>query len=178
LAGANDGLEKARAEGRSGHLLGKNPGDVWTIPTGGFGGYHFATFPPELIRRPISASCPVAVCTGCGQPWRRQVTIRRIGTVDRPPRDQYVMRMGSVWQTLRDVGDLVPCGCNAPTAPGVVLDPFMGSGTTAIVAERLGRDWVGIELKPEYVDMAMKRIHAERARAEEVINNKERRNNK
>jgi DNA modification methylase len=176
LAGANDGLDRARSEGRSGHLLGKNPGDVWTIPTGGFGGYHFATFPPELIRRPISASCPEAVCTRCGQPWRRKVTIRRIGTVDRPPRDQFVMRMRSVWQTLRDVGVLVPCGCNAPTKPGVVLDPFMGSGTTAVVAERLGRDWLGIELKPEYVEMARARIQAERARSEEVVSKKERRN--
>jgi DNA modification methylase len=51
-----------------------------------------------------------------------------------------------------------------------VLDPFMGSGTTAIVAERLGRDWLGIELKPEYVAMAMQRIHAERPRREEVMN--------
>jgi len=46
----------------------------------------------------------------------------------------------------------------------------MGSGTTAIVAERLGRDWLGIELKPEYVEMAMQRIQAERTRREEVMN--------
>jgi len=52
----------------------------------------------------------------------------------------------------------------------------MGSGTTAIVAEQLGRDWLGIDLKPEYVEMATQRIHAERARREEVMNNKQRRN--
>ena len=177
LAGANDGLEKARAEGRSGHLLGKNPGDVWTIPTGGYSGYHFATFPPELIRRPVLATCPEAICTKCGQPWRRQVRVTRAGNVERPPREQFVMRMPNRWETVRDVGDLIPCGCGAPTKPGVVLDPFMGSGTTAIVAERLGRDWLGIELKPEYVEMALERIHAERARQEEVMNksNNERR---
>jgi DNA modification methylase len=148
LAGANDGLERARAEGRSGHLLGKNPGDVWTISTGGYGGYHFATFPSELIRRPILASCPEVLCTRCEQPWRRRV------------------------EAVRTTGEFTPCACRAPTMPGVVLDPFMGSGTTAVAAERLGRDWLGIELKPEYVELAMERIQIERARREGVINNK------
>lgn len=41
---------------------------------------------------------------------------------------------------------------------GVVLDPFMGSGTTAIVALKLGRKFVGIELNPAFVEMANERI--------------------
>ena len=41
---------------------------------------------------------------------------------------------------------------------GIVLDPFLGSGTTALVALSMGRDYVGIELNPEYVDMARARI--------------------
>lgn len=41
---------------------------------------------------------------------------------------------------------------------GVVLDPFLGSGTTALVAERLGRQWIGVELNTEYVAMAEERI--------------------
>ena len=41
---------------------------------------------------------------------------------------------------------------------GVVLDPFFGSGTTGVVAEKFGRKWIGIELNPEYVEMATKRI--------------------
>jgi site-specific DNA-methyltransferase (adenine-specific) len=40
----------------------------------------------------------------------------------------------------------------------VVLDPFMGSGTTALVAKKLGRQFMGIELVPEYVNMAYQRI--------------------
>ncbi len=41
---------------------------------------------------------------------------------------------------------------------GVVLDPFMGSGTTAVVAKRLGRNYIGIELNEDYIDIAEKRI--------------------
>lgn len=41
---------------------------------------------------------------------------------------------------------------------GVVLDPFLGSGTTAAVAKQLGRHYIGIELNPEYCKLAEKRI--------------------
>ena len=41
---------------------------------------------------------------------------------------------------------------------GTVLDPFAGSGTTLMVAKQLGRKWVGIELNPEYAEMARKRV--------------------
>lgn len=46
---------------------------------------------------------------------------------------------------------------------GIVLDPFMGSGTTGIVANKLGRHYVGIELNPEYVEMAERRIGLEKS---------------
>lgn len=41
---------------------------------------------------------------------------------------------------------------------GIVLDPFIGSGTTAVVANRLNRKWIGIELNPEYAKLAEERI--------------------
>jgi DNA modification methylase len=66
LAATRDGLRRTRAAGRPGHPLGKNPGDVWSIATRGFRGAHFATFPPDLIRRPILTTCPPLVCTVCG----------------------------------------------------------------------------------------------------------------
>jgi len=43
----------------------------------------------------------------------------------------------------------------------IVLDPFLGSGTTAVVAKRLGRKWIGIEKEKKYVQMAKKRISSE-----------------
>ena len=44
---------------------------------------------------------------------------------------------------------------------GVVLDPFSGAGTTALVALRAGRDFVGIELNPAYIELACARLRAE-----------------
>ncbi len=52
----------------------------------------------------------------------------------------------------------------AATNPGdVVLDPFFGTGTTGVVAQRLGRAWIGIEREVAYVDVAKRRIEAARA---------------
>lgn len=51
------------------------------------------------------------------------------------------------------------CDCETDeTEAGVVLDPFAGAGTTCLVAKQLGRRFVGIELNPEYVAMAQKRV--------------------
>lgn len=44
---------------------------------------------------------------------------------------------------------------------GIVLDPFMGSGTTGIVARKLNRNFIGFELNTDYVDMAYARMRAE-----------------
>ena len=43
---------------------------------------------------------------------------------------------------------------------GICLDPFFGAGTTGLVAKKLGRHYIGIELNPEYIGMAQKRIAA------------------
>ena len=51
------------------------------------------------------------------------------------------------------------CGCPTDdTQPGVVLDPFAGAGTTCLVAKDLGRRFVGVDLNPDYVAMAQKRV--------------------
>ena len=51
-----------------------------------------------------------------------------------------------------------PCVLAGCPAGGIVLDPFMGSGTTGFVAVENGRDYFGIELNPEYIGMIKKRI--------------------
>lgn len=59
-------------------------------------------------------------------------------------------------------GDLIsPCLLAGCPENGIVLDPFMGAGTTALVARKLGRQYVGFELNPEYIEIANKRIYNE-----------------
>ena len=54
----------------------------------------------------------------------------------------------------------IPATCIKAGCPegGTVLDPFSGAGTTGLVASRLGRNYIGIELNPEYIEMANNRI--------------------
>ena len=62
------------------------------------------------------------------------------------------------------------CQCNAgDPIPATVLDPFLGSGSTAIAALRLGRNAVGIDLSPEYIKMAAERIKADSPMLNEVV---------
>lgn len=147
----NQGLAAMKATGRDTHPLGKNPGDVWTLTTANYRGAHFATFPPDLVRRPLLATCPERTCRRCGTPWRRADRMtngRRLAT-----------------------GGLRPsCACRADWQPGVVLDPFIGSGTVALVAEEHGRDWLGIELNPTYAALAETRITSGRTAPESAAN--------
>lgn len=139
LAAPRIGLAKMAREGRTGHVLGKNPGDAWTLPTGRRVGGHIATFPEALVRRPILATAPLRVCTVCDRAWRRSK--RRVRFLAGTPQTR----------------PLVPCGCGSPTRPGLVLDPFAGSGTTLKVARELGRDAIGIELNAAYAKVARER---------------------
>jgi site-specific DNA-methyltransferase (adenine-specific) len=139
LAGPRAGLARLAREGRSGHPLGKNPTDVWTLQPGRRVESLHATFPEALVRRPILATAPKHVCMGCDRAWRRST--RKVTYLAGKPQSR----------------PFVPCGCQAPTRPGLVLDPFAGSGTTLKVARSLGRDALGIELNPEFAALARRR---------------------
>ncbi|PPJ23146.1 site-specific DNA-methyltransferase [Nocardia nova] len=144
-----NGLAVVKQEGRVGHPLGKNPGDVWRLATSTFRGAHHATFPLSLADRAIQAGAPEQRCSVCRLPLRRRV-IRQLGG-----------------RAVRSA--LAPsCHCDAVPEPGLVLDPFMGSGTTAVAAERLGRDWIGVELNPVFARLASKRIEAARTAASPI----------
>lgn len=57
--------------------------------------------------------------------------------------------------------DLIkPCIKAGSQRGAIVLDPFFGSGTTGLVAQKLGRQWIGLELSAEYCEIAKKRIPA------------------
>jgi DNA modification methylase len=52
--------------------------------------------------------------------------------------------------------DCIKAGC---PEGGIVLDPFMGSGTTAVVARKLNRNYIGFELNPKYVEISERKIY-------------------
>jgi DNA modification methylase len=82
---------------------GAPPLDWWNIPPTGYGGAHYAVYPPALCERPIQAMCPRRVCTTCGQPSRRIVVDR--SAFDRQPELAAHIReqRQSAGFTLRDV---------------------------------------------------------------------------
>ncbi|QHK19851.1 site-specific DNA-methyltransferase [Pseudarthrobacter psychrotolerans] len=137
------GLVKMKARGVVGHPLGKNPGDVWTISTSAGKGSHHATFPESLASRCLQAGTPEARCVACRKPLIRAV--HRLG------------------ETATRLALKPSCEHRNGTEPGIVLDPFMGSGTTAVVAERLHRQWIGVELNSDFAQEAFDRISSARA---------------
>ena len=67
------------------------------------------------------------------------------------------------------------CDCEtSETESGIVLDPFAGAGTTALVAKRLGRQFIGIDLNPEYVAMAQRRVGVDVDDPERLLDDGER----
>ena len=178
--------EKRRGHSRShdGHLdegskedqqvSGAARRDVWHIATQPFPGTHFATFPVALVEPCVLAGTSArGVCLVCRAPWRRIVIEpdsthsddadygsengRRIAQAGDAARAQggdhdnpFVQPETLGWEPT--------CDHDSATVPPVVLDPFAGSGTVGVVALRHGRDFVGIELNPEYVEMAERRI--------------------
>lgn len=148
----------------------RNIRNVWTISTKPFKGAHFATFPVDLAERCIKAgTSEYGCCPGCGASWKRVLGApektggRGAGNgFARPERLSTGGRGDETpWEpTARVTTGWAPsCACPAhvPT-PAVVLDPFGGAGTTGLVAGRLARKAVLIELNPEYADMAARRI--------------------
>jgi len=145
----------------------RNRRDVWTIVTKPYTGAHFATFPPELIIPPILASTSEkGCCSGCGAPYKR--------IVDRKPmvirKTDRMSEMGEFGRTQSSGTMLSPaesktlgweptCACETGSiVPCLILDPFMGSGTTGLVARKLGRNYIGIDLNKSYCEMANERI--------------------
>jgi len=147
--------------------LGKLPGSVWTIATqpltvpAHLGIDHFAAFPMEWPRRIITGWSPREVCTACGE-GRRPVAEQ-----DRTSREALrpaygAGNHGTGGSTLGPRGVVAfitgyACACpdtTAPTTPGVVLDPFGGTGTTALVAKVLGRHAVSVDMSADYCRLA------------------------
>ena len=168
------------------NTLGKLPGSVWEIPSqpltvpAHLGVDHFAAFPMELPRRIILGWSPPGICVACGEGRRpvadavkhltRPIGAQQVGTrmVARGPGGETRSNVGNV-ETLRTITGYA-CACpdaTAPTRPAVVVDPFGGTGTTALVASMYGRVGLSFDLSADYCRLARWRTRdpAERARA-------------
>lgn len=143
----------------------ENKSDVFQITTEPRPFQHFAMFPQALIEPMVLAGCPAQVCAVCGAPYER--VVERIAATP-GQRPGYTAgtgmrndgeRAGHFVDMKRiDHGFRPSCTCDADTRPGIVLDPFMGSGTTALVARRLGRHFLGCDVNAEYVALANERL--------------------
>jgi len=160
------------------HPKGKNPGDVWDITTKPFPKAHFAVYPPELCEKPIKAGCPKKVCAECGKPYERKepekekINTRpgnntlqgKSGSESDPNKSLHKREISTKRQKIvyRPKGYKKTCDCNTDeTKKGVVLDPLVGAGTTCLAARKHNRNYIGIEISQEYVEMAKNRIRKE-----------------
>lgn len=126
-----------------GHEAGRNPGDVWTVPTQPFAEAHFAVMPQALAERAILAGCkPPGTCVECGQ--RRRL------------RDSHWWHCVEPTCDCADDEVHMDTGWQPPTMTGTVLDPFSGSGTTGLAATKHGRKYVGIDLSSDYLDLSLR----------------------
>ncbi len=162
--------------------LGRVPGSVWSIPNEPLrvpdhvAVKHFAAFPQEWPRRLILGWSPAEVCSTCQQ-GRRPVVERdpdyvafREATGDwnasnRKPGgyEQKVNRTTDAPTAPPWSGRITGYACDcpdttAPSTPGVVLDPFCGTGTVPMVAHALGRTGIGVDLSGDYLRLASWRV--------------------
>jgi len=191
-----DGGMAAWRDGKEPNHLGKLPGSVWEIPSqpltvpASLGIDHFAAFPMELPRRVILGWSPPGICTACGEGRRpvvdKQMTSAQRATQPRSSLTRYTAASRGV--PRRDEMDVIPrsfeatitgyaCACTTaygsdvemapPTRPAVVLDPFGGTGTTALVAAMHGRTGISVDRSADYCRLARWRVTdpAERAKA-------------
>jgi len=167
-----------------GSVSGANLRNYWLLGPEPYPEAHFATFPTEIPRRAIRAgTSQKGCCPVCAAPWERVVE----------PSKEYAKHLNKDWadyqkdadegrghsisaqrptkrgapsltSSYNTTGWAPTCSCDAgEPAPCTVLDPFMGSGTTAVVAQTEGRHWIGIDISEEYCNLAIRRIQNEAA---------------
>lgn len=150
---------------------------------GGFGENwvaHFAGFPTELPRRAIlAATSENGACVTCGAPWRRVTKRTAVVPTDYAGKWALADPQAAARRVLANVNARRQAGeahdnpfpapetvrwepsckhADADVEPCVVLDVFLGSGTTSVAAKALGRWSIGVELNPLYAALARRRI--------------------
>jgi len=152
----------------------RNKRSVWTVNTKPYSGAHFAVFPEELIEPCILAGTSQrGHCPKCGVRWSRQVERVISQSVECPKTQLAHEARGGVGKPTGTVGKSgggringytttmgweSNCDCGVDPVQDIVLDPFMGSGTTAQVAQKLGRKYLGCELNHNYKALQDQRV--------------------
>lgn len=150
---------------------------LWVLPTRGYKGAHHAVFPLALPKKLILAMCPIRVCRTCGTPSERLTdTSHTANRSTNGPKSRNKNHVESAGFTVRadkhtTTTGWTTCGCDgtdgirldgfhdgAGWRPGVVLDPFAGSGTTLEAAQLLSRDAIGIDIDARNADLAYGRV--------------------
>lgn len=168
-----DGMTKEQQQS-----MGANKRDVWTIATQPYAEAHFATFPEKLIEPCILAGTSAhGHCSCCGKGWVRITETTLVPThkasynTQADERDAGADNLDQGSNRVKDghkpgwinevttLGWKPQCKCNAPIMPATVLDPFGGSGTTAVVAISHRRHAIIIEKKPAYKALSDKRVN-------------------
>ena len=148
------------------HENGRNIRDVWTMSTESYSGNHFATFPQELVLRCLKAATSErGCCPKCGKMWRREVEDTPEYTAIKKTqnwkenRGETILtgneyghsKTAGVTKSQVTLGFRPGCACDLPPIPATVLDPFAGSGTTLLVAKRMGLSAIGLDLSYQYL---------------------------
>ncbi len=129
--------------------------DVWTIPTTPYSGSHYATFPESLVEPCVLAGTSAhGHCPKCGAGWKRIIDVKYNNPGNRSTngarsienRDITAGFERRLEREAATIGWEPSCACSLEPVPAVVLDPFMGTGTVAKVATRLGRHYLGCDL--------------------------------
>jgi len=143
----------------------KTPNGTWVARRNGKIFITGNTFPEALVEPMILAGCPEFVCKRCGK--AREKIYKKLVKKDysdfrrQIPKEQSVNNYRNTTDKEsipREELGYTDCGCNAGFDGGIVLDPFIGSGTVGVVAVKHNRKYIGIELSQSYIKMAEKRI--------------------
>jgi site-specific DNA-methyltransferase (cytosine-N4-specific) len=138
----------------------RNQRNVWHLGPEPFSDAHFATFPSAIPKRAIMAGTSErGCCPVCFAPWVRVVESKP--AIVKSPASEYGNGAGRsdgnrsqlVGAESRTTGWRASCDHGEEPIPCIVIDPFLGSGTVAKVAQDIGRRWIGCELNPAYHTM-------------------------
>jgi DNA modification methylase len=150
----------------------RNLRSVWKMSTQPFSEAHFATFPIALPLKCIKAGTSLkGVCPKCGAPHARILQKKFYGNRNPIPGSNGSLKVNQQKPEFKGdanfakyegpitTGWKASCECNAgDPIPATVLDPFSGAASTGVACVRLDRNYIGLELNPEYIAMSERRL--------------------